>query len=45
MNNKQVALEKEMREEGINRFHKSNNEKASNGQESTSSYGQYLLKS
>tara|TARA_R110000868_G_scaffold223804_3_gene475684 strand:- start:3669 stop:6086 length:2418 start_codon:yes stop_codon:yes gene_type:complete len=44
MNNKQVALEKEMREEGINRFHKSNNEKASNGQESTSSYGQYLLK-
>lgn len=41
---RQVLLEKEMREEGISRFHKDNLKKAQTGQESTSSYGQYLLK-
>lgn len=42
--NRQAILEKEMREEGISRFHRDNQKKAATGQESTSSYGQYLLK-
>ena len=42
--NRQAILEKEMREEGITRFHRDNQKKKEKGQESTSSYGQYLLK-
>ena len=41
--NRQVLLEKEMRESGVTRYHKNNFKKAERGQESTTSYGQYLM--
>ena len=44
MDTRQVSLEREMREEGIHRFHKNNLQKAEKAQESTTTYGQYLLR-
>ncbi len=43
VSNRQVLLEKEMRESGVTRYHKNNLKKADRGQESTTSYGQYLM--
>ena len=41
---RQVLLEKEMREHGVSRYHKNNLKKAEKGQESATDYGQYLLR-
>jgi len=43
-NDRQVMLEREMREEGMSRYHKNNAKKTERGQESTTGYGQYLLR-
>ena len=41
---KQVLLEREMREHGLSRYHKNNLKKAERNQESTTDYGQHLLR-
>ena len=41
---RQVELEKEMREQGIERYHRNNTKKADRGQESETAYGQHLLR-
>lgn len=41
---RQVELEREMREHGLSRYHKQNAKKADRGQEATTDYGQYLLR-
>ena len=44
INDKQVLLEREMREHGLSRYHKNNFKKAERQQESTTDYGQHLLR-
>ena len=41
---RQVELEREMREHGLSRYHKQNAKKVDRGQEATTDYGQYLLR-
>ena len=43
-NDRQIMLEKEMRESGMSRYHKNNAKKADRGQESSTGYGQHLLR-
>ena len=41
---RQVELEREMREHGLSRYHKQNEKKVDRNQEATTDYGQYLLR-
>lgn len=43
-NDRQVMLEREMRETGLSRYHKNNQKKVERHQESTTDYGQHLLR-
>lgn len=44
MTDKQLMLEQEMRAHGLSRYHKNNAKKADRQQESTTDYGQFLLR-